>query len=414
MASVHQFPQRNNWRIGYYIRIDRKSIKKAKYAKTKADANLLKRKLERVEDGCKTALASKKDIDEWVQQGWLKKEEAEQIFIGYKETIARVEELVTESTDYDQILSAYEDYSADNSKGGVFKRTHKTNMGYARQVVAWLRADYPDLKKLDEEGVKSWLVYLKQSYAEWSVFHHFTKLRLLLDQAIRFKMISDNPARKMNMRQPRVASARRILDEKEIRIILEVSLHHRRWINGGIPTVVRLGLYAGLRNEEMIWLKWDCVDFKSRILTIKETTCELTGEKWKPKDYEMRRLDIKDACSDYLKQEQERQKKEKILGPFLLPGGGARRLHHGDKPYFHKPLSSDAPQKAFAKMIHAQGLDKDITIYCFRHTYATMGLRSGIDLRTVQKNMGHSKIETTMEYLHYIEPERHPTDKLPY
>ena len=84
MASVHQFPQRNNWRIGYYIRIDRKSIKKAKYAKTKADANLLKRKLERVEDGCKTALASKKDIDEWVQQGWLKKEEAEQILMGIK------------------------------------------------------------------------------------------------------------------------------------------------------------------------------------------------------------------------------------------------------------------------------------------------------------------------------------------
>jgi len=28
--------------------------------------------------------------------------------------------------------------------------------------------------------------------------------------------------------------------------------------------------------------------------------------------------------------------------------------------------------------------------------------------------MGHSDIRTTMEYLHYIEPEQHPMDNLPY
>jgi len=28
--------------------------------------------------------------------------------------------------------------------------------------------------------------------------------------------------------------------------------------------------------------------------------------------------------------------------------------------------------------------------------------------------MGHSDIKTTMEYLHYVEPEQHPTDALPY
>ena len=45
---------------------------------------------------------------------------------------------------------------------------------------------------------------------------------------------------------------------------------------------------------------------------------------------------------------------------------------------------------------------------------ATMAVRSAVDLRTLQKRMGHSDLKTTMEYLHFIEPEAHPMDKLPY
>ena len=77
-------------------------------------------------------------------------------------------------------------------------------------------------------------------------------------------------------------------------------------------------------------------------------------------------------------------------------------------------MHPDSPSKAFARMIRDEKWDERITIYSMRHTYATMALRSGVDLRTLQKRMGHSDLKTTMEYLHFIEPEKHPMDKLPY
>ena len=180
-------------------------------------------------------------------------------------------------------------------------------------------------------------------------------------------------------------------------------------MSGSLPTVVRLGLYAGLRNQEMCWLKWEAIDWEDRIISIRETSCEETGRTWVPKDYEMRRLDVKPSCIEYLAEERDRQNTEAVSSAFVMPGGDQTR------PYYrNRPLSEDVPQRTFGKMIRAEGLDPEITVYSLRHTYATMALRSGVDLRTLQRRMGHSDIKTTMEYLHYIEPEEHPMDKLPY
>ena len=42
---------------------------------------------------------------------------------------------------------------------------------------------------------------------------------------------------------------------------------------------------------------------------------------------------------------------------------------------------------------------KEWTLHKFRRTYATRLLRSGLDLSTVQKLMGHSDLASTMRYL---------------
>lgn len=229
-----------------------------------------------------------------------------------------------------------------------------------------------------------------------------TKLRLLLDQAAELGMTSDNPARGLKLRQPKRVVPRRLLSREEAEMLLSVSLRYRQWINGGLPTVVRLGLYAGLRDEEMRWAQWTWLDRGRGVLTVQHSVCTVTGEEWDPKDYELRRLDVKQALVTYLEEERERQQTAGVLGRYLIAGR-----------FEGKPISTEGPGQAFRRMILAEGIDPAITIYSMRHSYATELLRVS-DIRTVQKRLGHASIRTTEQYLHEIEPEAHPTERLPW
>jgi integrase/recombinase XerD len=76
-------------------------------------------------------------------------------------------------------------------------------------------------------------------------------------------------------------------------------------------------------------------------------------------------------------------------GDWLFPG-----LRTG---HYISPRTLNRACKAAAK---AAGISKRITMHTLRHCFATHLLESGIDLRTIQKLLGHKKLETTSRYTH--------------
>lgn len=75
------------------------------------------------------------------------------------------------------------------------------------------------------------------------------------------------------------------------------------------------------------------------------------------------------------------------------PRSGDRRRHH---------VMDRTVQRVVKQAIRDVGIYKHAGCHTFRHSFATSLLQQGYDIRTIQKLLGHSNVETTEIYTHVI------------
>lgn len=85
---------------------------------------------------------------------------------------------------------------------------------------------------------------------------------------------------------------------------------------------------------------------------------------------------------------------------WLLPSESL--CQNGDGHWVRHHLHISAVQKAVKKSAATAGIHKAASRHSFRHSFATQLLRQSTDIRTVQKLLGHTDLNTTKIYTHVL------------
>lgn len=157
-----------------------------------------------------------------------------------------------------------------------------------------------------------------------------------------------------------------------------------------------LAFWAGLRSSELRASTWSDVDVDAGTLRVKAALTGGTAEgPHRPKSRAgVRGIPMISPLRRFLREEYLRQGRP-ALDVLICPGprGGA--------------MSADALTNRCRRQWTAAGLDTDgddpLGLHNARHTYASIVVRAGVDVRSLQEYLGHSSIVTTQRYLHRLQ-----------
>lgn len=252
-------------------------------------------------------------------------------------------------------------------------------------------------------------------------------IKAIFKSAVKSKVIDTSPCEDLSARGGKPQKERNALtDEQADRLISAIK---------GLPpyVFVMLGLYAGLRREEILGLKWDCVylNTSAPYLSVRrawhvEHNRPVVTEELKT-DAARRDIPLPDVLLECLREAKQNSKSDFVIanregGP--LSGTQFKRVWQyivtrslKERTYVRyingqkivKTVTPKLGEKAAHNGNVVYSLDFDVTPHLLRHTYITNLIYASVDPKTVQYLAGHENSKITMDIyakVKYNKPEQ--------
>jgi integrase len=236
---------------------------------------------------------------------------------------------------------------------------------------------------------------LDRGLASASVHKYHTVLHKALGQAVKWHLIPRNVCEAVKPPRPVPEEEMRTLSPEETRRLLETA-HGER-----LEALYVLAVTTGMRQGELLGLKWQDVDLEAGTLGIQRTLTRHGGKValGEPKTKKSRRtIYLTEAATRVLGAHLERQLEE------IERSGDA----YGDQGLVFTTEAgtlinpSNLRQRSFTPLLKRAGL-RQIRFHDLRHTCATLLLSRNVHPKYVQELLGHATIAVTLDtYSHLI------------
>jgi len=210
---------------------------------------------------------------------------------------------------------------------------------------------------------------LKEGLSPKTINNHLIVLRCMLGKAEDWKLIAKAPKIKW-LKVPEADFDFLSFEEAENFL----AAGEGEWL-----AMSAVAMKAGLRQGELLALRWRDVDFTVAKINVRQNV--VRGKKGTPKGYESRSIPVSPVLLDILKRHRH------LKGELVFCDQDGRML---TKNMCRRPLY-DICKRA--------GL-RQVGWHVLRHTFASHLVMRGVPIKVVQELMGHKDIKTTMRYAH--------------
>jgi integrase len=230
-----------------------------------------------------------------------------------------------------------------------------------------------DLKSISTRELDKFLtsVFSRSKHAAWL---YYRTLKAALSKAVEWNYIDSNPLKMLRL--PKIPRPHpRFLSTEDLNLIL------KNTDSDLMRNLFLTAFYTGLREGEIVNMKWSWIDFEEKLITVKISNDYITKNK------QERIIPLTTRISKMIISRYN-DEQDPIKNPYVF-----YRIK-GIK------LNEDFVSRYFKKVVRLVGLPDDIHFHTLRHSFASNLVQRGISIYSVKELLGHKSIVTTMIYSH--------------
>lgn len=243
------------------------------------------------------------------------------------------------------------------------------------------------LDRVTPDDIERYIAVKQRTLAIKTIRNHIVTIHSVFEAGLRKGWCQTNPVKLADRPVIRTTETRiKYLDQDELEMLLAVPYPDDAF--GRIePTLYLTAAMTGLRQGELLGLRWRDIDFEAR--RVRVVSPFVRGEFGDPKsEGSGRSVPLAERPAVALRELRERS---------MYPRDRDLVFCHPDTG---KPLDRSKLVRRFKQAIVRADVHH-VTFHELRHTFGTRMAAAGTPLRTLQHWMGHADSKTTQVYAHY-------------